>query len=219
MTLFGSGHEIVTSTTRPSTPITGQMIYETDTKLVATYNGTNWYYYRPGEVAERLSGPCDGSTVTVTSGTYTFPNVTGSLNPANASVDITGSSITYTPPLGTTRVVYEFSFTRFWQTGGHAIMHFRFFIGGVEVTKARFNDSGYQYPERLIHFSWTIPIGGSADTTTGRQSTWTTPKALKMQARDYSSGANDGQLHGSIYWDGAGSTQLHVPNLSITAIA
>ena len=219
MPLFGSGHEIVTSTTRPSVPITGQMIYETDTKLVATYNGTNWYYYRPGEVIERLSGPCDGLTATITSGTYTFPNVTGTQDPANTSVDITGSSMSYTPPVGTTRVVYEFSFSRFWQTGGHSIMHFRFFVDGSEVTKARFNHSGQYYPEGLIHFMWTIPIGGSADTTTGRQSTWTTAKILKMQARDYLSGQHDGQLHGTNYWDGGGSVQLHVPNLSITAIA
>lgn len=42
MTLFGSGHEIVTSTTRPSTPVAGQIIYETDTKNVMVYNGSSW---------------------------------------------------------------------------------------------------------------------------------------------------------------------------------
>ena len=42
MTLFGSGHEIVTSTTRPSVPITGQLIYETDTKNTMIYNGASW---------------------------------------------------------------------------------------------------------------------------------------------------------------------------------
>ena len=42
MPLFGSGHEIVTSTTRPSVPVTGQMIYETDTKNAMIYNGASW---------------------------------------------------------------------------------------------------------------------------------------------------------------------------------
>lgn len=42
MPLFGSGHEIVTSTTRPSTPVEGQVVYETDTKKVLMYNGTSW---------------------------------------------------------------------------------------------------------------------------------------------------------------------------------
>lgn len=42
MPLFGSGHEVVTSTTRPSTPIEGQMIYETDTKKFVTWNASTW---------------------------------------------------------------------------------------------------------------------------------------------------------------------------------
>jgi len=42
MPLFGSGHEIVTSTTRPSTPIDGQIIYETDTKKYMTWNTLAW---------------------------------------------------------------------------------------------------------------------------------------------------------------------------------
>lgn len=42
MTLFGSGHEVVTSTTRPSTPTEGQLIYETDTDRVKIWTGSDW---------------------------------------------------------------------------------------------------------------------------------------------------------------------------------
>ena len=42
MSIFGSGHEVVTSTTRPSVPIAGQLIYETDTKNTMIYNGASW---------------------------------------------------------------------------------------------------------------------------------------------------------------------------------
>lgn len=217
MPLFGSGHEIVTSTTRPSTPIQGQMIYETDTKLVATYNGTSWYYYRPGEIIETIGGPCDGSTVTGVNTTYTLQNVTGQQDPGASYVDINGSAIAYTPPIGTTKVRYEFSFTRYWQYT-HEIMHFTFFVGTNEVVYARFNDSTQYYPERIIHFSWTIPIGGASNTNTGRLSSWNSPLILKMQVRDYST-SNGGALHGTNYWNGTGSNQFHMPNINITAIA
>lgn len=42
MTIFGSGHQVVTSTTRPASPIVGQVIFETDTLSYRWYNGTAW---------------------------------------------------------------------------------------------------------------------------------------------------------------------------------
>ena len=42
MSIFGSGHEVVTSTTRPLSPINGQIIYETDTKKIMTWNTVAW---------------------------------------------------------------------------------------------------------------------------------------------------------------------------------
>lgn len=38
----GSGYIICTSTTRPTTPSAGMAIYETDSKLVRTWNGSHW---------------------------------------------------------------------------------------------------------------------------------------------------------------------------------
>jgi phage-related tail fiber protein len=52
MTLFGSGHEIVTSTTRPSTPVEGQIVFETDTNKLVLYNENGWEYTNAaGEVS------------------------------------------------------------------------------------------------------------------------------------------------------------------------
>ena len=42
MSIFGAGHEVVTSTTRPSSPTVGQIIFETDTLSYRWYNGTAW---------------------------------------------------------------------------------------------------------------------------------------------------------------------------------
>lgn len=39
--LFGSGHEVATSTSRP-TATTGQLVYETDTRSFSFYNGSSW---------------------------------------------------------------------------------------------------------------------------------------------------------------------------------
>ena len=42
MSIFGAGHEVVTSTTRPASPTIGQIIFETDTLSYRWYNGTAW---------------------------------------------------------------------------------------------------------------------------------------------------------------------------------
>ncbi len=41
---------VVTSSTRPSSPFVGQLIYETDTARVAAYNGSAWVNQNPGLV-------------------------------------------------------------------------------------------------------------------------------------------------------------------------
>lgn len=216
----GIDSKLVTSgTNSPNAPTTGTLWYDTSVSTLKVYNGTAWVYAgrTPGGIIECLTSPCDGSSATVTSGTYTFQNVTALQNPGATNVDITGSTMAYTPPVGATKVTYEFSMSRYWEYT-HDIMHFRFFIDSDEVTKARFNNSGQYYPEHLIHFFWTMNIGGSNDTSIGRVASWSTAKTLKMQVRDYGTG-NGGALHGTTYWDGAASNTLHVPNLRITAIA
>lgn len=40
---------VCTSTTRPASPFTGQLIYETDTLLIMAYNGTSWVSAGPIE--------------------------------------------------------------------------------------------------------------------------------------------------------------------------
>ena len=63
-----------------------------------------------GSVIEEFMSPCDGSSITVQSGTYTVGNVSGVQNSTSSYVDVTGSSIDYTPPTGTQTVIYTFTF-------------------------------------------------------------------------------------------------------------
>ena len=61
---------VVTSSTRPAVPFEGQLIYETDTKRVAAWNGSAWIYETaaegpPGLVYITRSSPSSASTVTI----------------------------------------------------------------------------------------------------------------------------------------------------------
>ena len=171
---------------------------------------------RSGSIIEHISSPCDGSTVVGISGSYTFGNVTTYQTDSYSYIDINGSSITYTPPVGTTRVIYQFEWTCYWQSA-HAITHNKFYLDGVEVLYARFSRSGY-YQENRTSFTWTINIGGTPNTNTGRIATWTTPKIMKMQYRSYG-GSDITYLHGTQYWDGNSGNQFSMPHLTIMALA
>ncbi len=178
----------------------------------------NGYPYQPGQIIEYLSGPCDGSNLVGLSGTYATANVTTFQTISNTYVDVDGSSITYTPPTGATRVIYRYNFGSFWQNTAHSIQDFKFFIDASEVIYARHNRS-LQYLEWYSAFEWIIPIGGTADVRTGRQGTWTTGKVLKLQTRRHAAAANGQNLNGTTYWDGVASNQFNRPNITVIAMA
>lgn len=171
---------------------------------------------RSGEVIEMLSSVCNGSNVTVSSGTYSFQNVTTQQASTDAYADVTGSSITYTPPADATRVIYRFEMSLYSVTT-HDIGHWKFFIDSDEVVAARTTYAAQYIGGRYV-FTWPIEIGNGDETYYGRVNTWTSGKTLKMQMRRYG-GSNYYNIHGSRYWDGTTGNQLSLPVLSIIAIA
>jgi hypothetical protein len=69
---------VCTSTTRPTGPYEGQMIYETDTDMVAIWNGTAWRYIAAttptnGTILQTVYG---GTTTNVSNNTNTFADTT-----------------------------------------------------------------------------------------------------------------------------------------------
>jgi hypothetical protein len=182
-------------------------------------SGTNLfvdgYPRKSGQIIEMIASPCDGSTVTGASGSYTFENVTTQQGVTSSYADITGSSITYTPPAGATRVIYRFTWAGYW-VNNHGINHYKFFIGGNEILYARHNRSA-MYSEDRYTFEWPIAIGGTTNYNVGRLATWTSALTMKMQVYGYA--ANSKNLHGTVYWDGGASNQFSIPHLSIIAIA
>ena len=165
-----------------------------------------------GSILEVVSSVCDGSTV----GSYTFENVSASQEFTTSFADVTGSSISYTPPTGTTQVAYEFGFHAGFQDN-HGIASLKFFIDSDEVVYARQTYGANSNLHGRLHFKWIINIGGSADTNVGRLASWSSAKTLKIQGRDYGS-SNDSRIHSTMYWEASGTGQFSMPTLTITAI-
>jgi len=187
----------------------------TDGQALPAIDGSALTGIEAGQILEYITGVCDGTTVTTPHDTYTLTNVSATQTLSTSYAVVNGSSITYTPPANTKKVLYRFCFMNSFQNG-HAIEHLRFYIDSNEVTTARANSSSY-YKEALVNFEWVMDIGNSDDSTTGRFTSWTTDKTLQLRARYYG-GSNDGVLHATYYWDGAGSRQLHKPTLTIIAL-
>jgi len=176
------------------------------------------------QVLEQFYSPCDGSVIATSGGNITLGNVTARQQFAdNSFTDITGSSVSYVPPSGTTQVIYTFQFRASSDGTDHGIMSCRFLIDGTEATDARIVERfGNQYYDKVVTFTWGINIGGSATAATGRLASWTSAKTLKMQGNEHGSN-NQSQVHYVQNFGGnalGGSTVPSVvkPCVGITAI-
>jgi len=169
-----------------------------------------------GSIKEVVSLLCDGSSVTVGSGTYTSTDVTAAQTTTTTYTDLNGSSINYTPPAGTTSVLYEFRYITGYEDaqGG---THHKLFLAGNEVVNARFSD-GHQggLGDIQTYCRWLFKIGDGDNTNTGKVSDWSSAKIIKFQVRSYST-SYEQKIHETNYWDGGGGDHLSKPTISVTA--
>jgi len=175
--------------------------------------------YNPGEVIETLHGRADGTSITVLSGTYTLTNVTAAQNIGTAHTVINGSSISYKPPPGTTRVIYELQvYTR--HKDADVLMHLAGRLAGTQVSHSRHTFRSRDYEQQWVYNNMTITIGqvASDNLAAGQLASWTTNKTLDFTARDYTA-SYEGYLHRTDHWDGAGTDLTVTPVIKITAIA
>ena len=176
--------------------------------------------YNPGEIIEQLETQADGVAVTVQSGTYTPTNVTVVQNLSTTHAVITGSSINYTPPTGTTRVIYEF-WTFMKDTDIGPILHFAGRVAGTQVTNSRhtwreaYASADYQ---TWIYSKMILRVGVTENLAAGDVGTWTSGKVLDFTSREYSS-SYEGRYHATNHWDGTGTDIIVKPRIRITAIA
>ena len=145
---------------------------------------------------EQTSGQTDGSTRSLSFGTYTLPSQTGGYTDVDASYStITASQAVYKPPTGSIGVMYEFHYQNSWNNHSHGIHHFRLYIDGsanglsgpTEVVYGRYTSNGYNAEYQTI-YKWYFRIrndGGSFDTNTGAMPAWTENKTISLQHRSY----------------------------------
>ena len=209
-----------------SAKIAADAIGPSQINLAANYAFTGTVTGAGSNILEMFSGVCDGRSLTVSSGTYTLQNVTAYQSLTDSYADITGSEITYTPPSGTTTVVYRF-ITHMDSRGYSGIHHQKFFIDSTEVIPGYRSVVPGEYVtnnhNNQTHvFEYMIQCNaGSDDAANAKFTSWTSAKTLKMTARRYSSSyACD--IHRNRYRNGTTSFdvayQMAAPTMTIIAI-
>ncbi|MDB4346015.1 LamG domain-containing protein [bacterium] len=180
--------------------------------------------YNPGEIIETIQGKANGRYVKVQSGTYLLPNVGAEQDLTTTFTRINGSNFDYTPPPGTTRVIYEFWFF-LRRIDDSPILHVAGRVDGSHVNDARHTfrhqtDNIGTDPQIWIYNHMCVSIGEvTSDNIAGGQvATWNGPRTIDFSARIFS-GSFDARLHKTNHWEGSGSDILVRPTIKITAIA
>ena len=174
------------------------------------------------QVLEQFYSPCDGSTIATSGGNITLGNVTARQQLSDSSfAAVTGSTISYVPPTGTTQVIYTYQFRVTSDGDNNGLMSMGFTVDGNEATDARFTMRlGTAYNDQIGTFTWGINIGGSTTAATGRLASWTSAKSLNLDACEHGSN-NESQLHYLQNWGGNASSfsaSVVKPCIGITAI-
>jgi len=175
--------------------------------------------YNPGEIIETIQTRADGQNVRVLSGTYSIQNVTSQQDIGTTHTIVTGSSISYKPPPGTTRVIYEFYvYVKYKDTD--ALIHFAGRLDETQVSHSRSTFRARDYEEQWVYNNMTITIGdvGSDDLAAGKLASWTTNKTIDFTCRDYND-SYEAYLHAPQHWDGGAASFITTPFIKITAIA
>tara|TARA_B100000131_G_scaffold68440_1_gene64806 strand:+ start:3084 stop:3710 length:627 start_codon:yes stop_codon:yes gene_type:complete len=169
-------------------------------------------------ILEQFYTPCDGSVIALQDGNHTLSGPSAYYEVTDTFTDIAGSSFTYTPPTGTTQVIYDFMFAERNNGGSGPIISYKLLLDSDEVTKGRTVSRESSSYEGKVQIKWGFNIGGTADTTVGRVASWTSNKTIKIQCARYSS-TFPALLHETSHWGAGGSDDSFVlPTLGITAI-
>ena len=170
------------------------------------------------QILEQFWLTADGGSIVTANGTVTTTNVTANQTITTTHAEITGSSLTYTPPTGTTLVIYEYDALVSNDDNSRFLLHYKMQIDGTDVDETRDlvyqDDYGYQ---GHLYFKYPIHIGGTANAATGRQASWTSNKTIRVMGREWGSDY-DVLMHKMAYWDGANPAITRRPKVSITAI-
>ena len=194
-------------------------------RVLASDSGSAWSWganVPKGSVIEQFASPCDGSAITVQSGTYTIENVTAVQQMTEVVTAVTGSTIDYTPPSGTQTVVYAFHFMK-GRTDNNGLLHGRMMLDNDSGTLTLVTNSKSTWfantdQEIRVSMRWAFHIGGSNNDDTGRRATWDSARTISFHAKEYGS-SNQAKVHETNHFDGTGDNVFSQPVIEIIALA
>jgi len=164
-------------------------------------------------ILEELIGPCDGNSMTVSSGTYTFPNVTSITGLGASNLTIPGSEISYTAPEGATKLLYSFEF-KIEQSSYSGISHYKILVDNTEVAAA-YRDFAFGYISTphssdmfRMHYVFDL-TAASDDIANGKFNGWSSPKTIKVTGREYDGSTYQVNVNANHYRDGAGASGIY----------
>jgi|TARA_R110000803_G_scaffold126186_1_gene193652 hypothetical protein len=168
----------------------------------------------------------DGRTFQGVTNTYTAPTLTNYQASTLSYANITGTVITYTPPLGTKYIKYEYNTKQKNVSAYSGITHYRLYVDSTQVTAAfkTFSSqyyTSYGYATFPITLTYTFDLTATSDDiTNGKFSSWTGAKEIKWMFRGYNSTYDNMHLDGNTWRDGTGSSGTSTwvyPLLTLTA--
>jgi len=168
----------------------------------------------------------DGRTFQGVTNTYTAPTLTNYQASTTSYANITGTVITYTPPLGTKYIKYEYNTKQKNVSAYSGITHYRLYVDSTQVTAAfkTFSSqyySSYGYATFPITLTYTFDLTATSDDiTNGKFSSWTGAKEIKWMFRGYNGTYDNMHLDGNTWRDGGGSSGTSTwvyPLLTLTA--
>ena len=172
------------------------------------------------QVLEQFYLLCDGRSVSTSNGTVTTTNVTTDPNLTDSFSEASGSSLTYTPPTGTTEIIYEYKFLIAENNSNDRyLVGYYVDIDGSEILESRSSRMGSaEYQDTIdVKYSFRVNTGGSNDATTGDRASLSSMTIKTMIRRWASSYA--AKLHMLRYYSGTSAISVvRRPYVGITAI-
>lgn len=179
-----------------------------------------------GNILEQITYIADGRTISTSAGNITVPDITAGTNVTSTThIDIPGTNIDYTPPSGTTMVLYEVRFSYGYNensgSSGRMAPAVRVTIDGTQINDSRKGHLGTSTTFYDSEMDISVPIliaGASDDIANMKVSSWGSSKTLKTQLATYSS-TYQFRVNHSYYYAGTGAIDNVVvpPFVKITA--
>jgi len=181
----------------------------------------------PNNVLESFYLGCDGIEFTLPGSGRSFtPEVvtTSQIQTLSSSYAvINGSTAVYTPPAGTSVVIYEFKFfVGAGSSGSDAKAAFRLYLDDVQVTDYYSVGNGIEHSLPLgwhtVKHAFRIGTGSNfPHAGSGRVTSWTSNKTITLKGRGDGASA---KCHSTFYDEFSASTERYIkPSIGITALA